>query len=76
MEAVVRFSELSQRLLAQLGRLRVPEVGGREPREFFAELNRVLGELLSAFQARDTVLIGDLLEYEVAPRLRQLRAVL
>jgi hypothetical protein len=76
MEAVVRFSELSQRLLAQLGRLGVPAVGGREPREFFAELNRVLGELLSAFRARDTVLIGDLLEYEVAPRLRQLQAVL
>jgi hypothetical protein len=76
MEAVVRFSELSQRLLRLLGTLGVPAVGGREPREFFESLNRVLQELLAAFEARDTVLIGDLLEYEVAPRLRQLRSVL
>jgi hypothetical protein len=76
MEAVVRFSELSQRLLRLLSRLEVPAVGGREPREFFAELNRMLGDLLAAFQARDTVLIGDLLEYEIAPRFRQLQAVL
>jgi hypothetical protein len=76
MEAVVRFSELCQRLLGLLGRLGVPAVGGQAPREFFEALNRVLQELVSAFQARDTVLIGDLLEYEVAPRLRQLQAVL
>jgi hypothetical protein len=76
MEAVVRFSELCQRLLGLLGRLGVPAVGGQEPRGFFEALNRVLRELVSAFQARDTVLIGDLLEYEVAPRLRQLQAVL
>ena len=76
MEAVVRFSELCQRLLVLLGRLGVPAVGGREPAEFFAGLNGVLQELITAFQARDTVLIGDLLEYEIAPRLRQLRAVL
>jgi hypothetical protein len=76
MEAVVRFSELSQRLLRVLGSRGVPAVGGREPREFFSELNRVLGDLLSAFQTRDTVLIGDVLEYEIAPRLRLLKAVL
>jgi hypothetical protein len=76
METVVRFSELSQRLLRHLRSRGAPAVGGREPREFFDGLNRVLQELLAAFQARDTVLIGDLLEYEVAPRLRQLQAVL
>lgn len=76
MEAVVRFSELCQRLLRLLAGLGVPEVGGLKPREYFAEFNRVLGELAAAFQARDTVLIGDLLEYEIAPRLRQLQAVL
>ncbi len=76
MEAVVRFSELSQRLLRHLSSRGAPAVGGREPREFFTDLNRVLQELLTAFQARDTVLIGDLLEYEVAPRLRQVQAAL
>jgi hypothetical protein len=76
MEAVVRFSELCQRLLPLLGSLGVPAVGGREPAEFFAGVNGVLQDLLAAFQARDTVLIGDLLEYEIAPRLRQLQAAL
>ena len=76
MEAVVRFSEFCQRLLRLLAGLGVPEVGGLKPREYFTELNRVLGELAAAFQARDTVLIGDLLEYEIAPRLRQLQGVL
>jgi len=76
MEAVVRFSGLCQRLLVHLNLLGVPAVGGRPPAEFFAGLNGVLQELISAFQARDTVLIGDLLEYEIAPRLRQLKEVL
>ena len=76
MEAIVRFSELSQRLLVLLGPAAVPQLGGLEPRAFFEELNRVLRELVGAFEARDTVLIGDLLEYEVAPRLRRLEAAL
>jgi hypothetical protein len=74
MQAVVAFSELTQRLLALVRS--IPEVGGRPAAEYFGELNRVLKELIQAFQARDTVLVGDLLEYEIAPRLRQLRAVL
>ena len=76
MEAIVRFSELSQRLLALLGPAAVPQLGGLEPPVFFGELNRVLRELIGALSARDTVLIGDLLEYEVAPRLRRLEAAL
>jgi hypothetical protein len=37
-----------------------------------AELTPVLREVVAAFGARDSVLIGDLLEYEVAPRLARL----
>lgn len=37
--------------------------------DFFSDLNKVLNELMEAFGSRDTVLIGDLAEYEVLPRL-------
>lgn len=74
MQTVVRFTELTQRLLSLAGAL--PEVDGQSAAEYFGALNRILNELLQAFQARDTVLIGDLLEYEIAPRLRQLRGAL
>jgi hypothetical protein len=84
MDTMVRFSELSQtliRLVASVfpeggrpeGNL---EVGGISLQEFYRQLNTVLSELLQAFEARDSVLIGDLMEYEIAPRLEQMRAFL
>jgi hypothetical protein len=76
MEAIVRFTELSQALVRLLDASKLTAIDGREPREYFGELNRVLKELVEAFDAKDTVLIGDLMEYEIAPRLRQLQAVL
>jgi hypothetical protein len=76
MELIVRFSELTQLLVRLLETAGLPAVDGQEPREFFGELNRMLKELTQAFEAKDTVLIGDLMEYEIAPRLRRLQAVL
>jgi hypothetical protein len=35
---------------------------------FIEEFNTVLRELLSAYENRDTVLAGDIAEYELAPR--------
>ena len=40
------------------------------------ELTPVLRELVAAFDAKDSVLIGDLLEYEVAPRVERLMPLL
>jgi len=40
------------------------------------ELIPVLRELVTAFDSRDSVLIGDLLEYEVAPRIERLAPLL
>ena len=37
--------------------------------EFYKDFNSILLELTNAFGAGDSVLIGDLLEYEIAPRL-------
>jgi hypothetical protein len=72
MEAVVSFSDLVQRLLAILPFL-PPDA---ERQMLFGEINGVLKELVAAFDARDLVLIGDLFEYEVAPRMDRLIPVL
>jgi hypothetical protein len=37
--------------------------------EFIRDFNAVLQELSAAYENRDTVLVGDLAEYELAPRL-------
>jgi len=77
MEVVLRFSELLQDLLRVVGRHPGDaRIDGKPLPEFYRELNAVLGELIEAFQARDSVLIGDLMEYEVAPRLQSLRSLL
>jgi hypothetical protein len=39
-------------------------------RTFTQETSEVLAELAQAFEINDTVLVGDLLEYELAPRMR------
>jgi hypothetical protein len=74
MGRVIAFSELTQSLFRIVSRLAPAAllVAGRPLQEFGGELNAILRQLLDAFDARDTVLIGDLLEYETAPRLRQL----
>jgi len=41
---------------------------------YIAEFSTALRELLAAYEQRDTVLVGDLAEYEMAPRLRNLHA--
>jgi len=43
---------------------------------YMTEFGAALGELLEAYRRRDTVLVGDLAEYEMAPRLRGLYAAI
>jgi hypothetical protein len=81
MDVIIRFSELFQSLARVLHSLaategNLPSVGGKSQEEFFREMNGFLSELVEAFVAQDSVLIGDLMEYEVAPRLEELRAAL
>jgi hypothetical protein len=40
------------------------------------EFGAALKELLAAYEVRDAVLVGDLAEYELAPRLRGLYAAI
>jgi hypothetical protein len=43
---------------------------------YMGEFGNALGEMLAAYKQRDTVLVGDLAEYEMAPRLRGLYAAI
>jgi hypothetical protein len=44
--------------------------------EFIREFGAALQELLAAYETRDAVLVGDMAEYELAPRLRGLYAAI
>jgi hypothetical protein len=44
--------------------------------EYLSKFGAVLKELLAAYEQRDAVLVGDLAEYELAPRLRDLYSAL
>jgi len=80
MAAVVRFTELSDKLirlygiLVRQGAIDLSEsmVQGERFAAFYEDLNGVLRELSEALDAADSVLVGDLLEYEIAPRLEKL----
>ena len=72
METIVGFTDTVQSVLALLPFLPPDPERGRA----IADLTPTLKELVAAFDAKDSVLIGDLLEYEVAPRLRKLMPLL
>jgi hypothetical protein len=64
-------------LLALAGRgVNPAALGDESPSEFYAGLNHNLTELSAAFSAQDSVQIGDLIEYEITPRLDKLFAAL
>jgi hypothetical protein len=68
MDTVVRFTDIVQSLMDLLPFLAPDPERGR----LLSGLTPVLRELVEAFGSRDSVLIGDLLEYEVAPRLEKI----
>lgn len=72
MESIAGIADLIETLVALVPFLPPdPERG-----TLFAELNGVFRDLIAAFDAKDTVLIGDLLEYEAAPRIGALIPIL
>jgi len=80
MRTVIQFTELSQKLIRLFPILKVSEgfdmqqklSSGESLEEFYEDLKSILLEVNEAFIAKDSVLIGDLLEYEVSPRLENL----
>lgn len=56
------FSDLYERL----------KIDGADMKAFFAEFTDILKDFESAMQAKDSVTVGDLAEYEISPRLEQI----
>jgi hypothetical protein len=72
MDIVIGFADTVQALLMLVPFLAPdPERG-----KLLAEFTPVLKELVAAFGTKDSVLIGDLLEYEIAPRMQRLTPLL
>ncbi len=79
MQQIVTFTELYGKLtrlfpylkaccdIDLLGEGDSPQIG-----TLYQELNPILAELTDAFDSSDAVLIGDLVEYEIAPRISTL----
>ena len=45
-------------------------IDGKSVSDFFADFSPILQEFEGALQSKDTVLTGDLAEYELAPRIK------
>ncbi len=84
LNSIIKYSEISQKTLRLYPILKGRGIfdfeqlviDGVSISDYYIDLNSILSELLEAFSANDSVLIGDLLEYEVAPRLESLTDVL
>jgi hypothetical protein len=53
-----------------------PEINGILLTDYPAELSPILKEMMGALESKDTILVGDLSEYELAPRIEHLGSVL
>jgi len=68
MDIVIGFTDAAQALIDLLPFLPPDAERGR----LVSELTPVLRDLTKAFDTRDGILIGDLLEYEIAPRMQRI----
>ncbi|MDR1566347.1 MAG: hypothetical protein LBS48_03560 [Treponema sp.] len=82
-ETMQLFSRIGEKLFRILFIIRLSRkavenftVNGLQVREFMDDFNAALKELSAAYENRDAVLIGDLAEYEMAPRLIQFYSAL
>ncbi|HUW39551.1 MAG TPA: hypothetical protein VMV90_00970 [Rectinemataceae bacterium] len=83
MKAVTYFIEVFNkviRIVPELGRAGVAVDGirieGRSLEDFYVAFNAILRQLTEAFEHKDAVLIGDLAEYEILPRMRSFFAAM
>jgi len=68
MDTIIVLTEMLQRLMRALSW----SEGAFDREELADDMTGILAELEEALKASDTVLIGDLLEYEIKPRLLEL----
>lgn len=83
METIHGFSLSLQNLYQLLPLMSVAGISAKEPRmdrvallEMPGELSPLLADLLDGLQKKDTVLVGDISEYELAPRIERMGAAL
>ncbi|MBN2509297.1 MAG: hypothetical protein JXB03_03430 [Spirochaetales bacterium] len=84
MNRVIAFSEITAKmtrlfpLMKENGVLDTGSITieGQSFKEFYSGLNSFLSQILEALENEDSVLIGDLLEYEIAPRIEALVGML
>ena len=80
MDSVLHFIDLSEKLirifpfLVEQGYtdIRKQFIENDNFNDFYEDLNDILIELVEAFNINDSILIGDLMEYEIAPRIDKL----
>jgi hypothetical protein len=58
------------------GRFALAKIGRESPQEFFENFSPVLHDFCKALEDNDIVMIGDLAEYEIAPRISAISALL
>jgi hypothetical protein len=83
MKTVLYFIEIFNKVIRVIPELRRSgvdtasiSVGGAPMPEFYGAFNDVLRQLTDAFEHKDAVLIGDLAEYEILPRMRSFFAAM
>lgn len=77
MGLIITLTELLQKILRIISLFNTEDIiiGKESYENFSGDLNSILSELAEAFSAKDSVLIGDLLEYEITPKLEALSFV-
>jgi hypothetical protein len=83
MKTVLYFIEVFNKVIRVIPELRHAgvdsdglRIGAQGLAEFYGSFNGVLRELTEAFEHKDAVLIGDLAEYEILPRMRSFFAAM
>ena len=76
MRSILLFVEIfnkATRILPELSRagahISELHIDGKPLSEFYESFNTILRQLMEAFETKDAVLIGDLAEYEIVPRM-------
>lgn len=75
MRVVVKLTEVLSKVMRLVPRLSDERIDVDAIRAFAREIVEPLTEMQEAFEADDTVLVGDLLEYEIAPRLGRIASL-
>ena len=63
-------------LIKQLEDFKDTKINGMAFSDFFSDFSPILLDFEQALQNNDTVLIGDLSEYEICPRLKEISKTL